>query len=256
MTVTEIILIIAGFACICVSFFVAKKRGSASIEGTGETASSDVWTERDEKVIREHIDEMLQDRQLDVLDEAKDRMNQICNEKIMAVDEFSSQVLEKIESNHKEVVFMYNMLNEKDKDIKKLMSEPVQTGVQNVQRRPADGKEKKKGNPTAEKTPASSGRTPVSPGKTEPEKRKQQRDKSSVKPAPPSEKDVPVVQEIVRKTPPVSAQRTSSNVPGNVNLKIQKMYKEGKSILEISKELNIGQGEVKLVIALYGGNRK
>jgi len=33
------------------------------------------------------------------------------------------------------------------------------------------------------------------------------------------------------------------------------MYKEGKSILEISKELNIGQGEVKLVIALYGGKR-
>lgn len=250
MTVTEIILIIAGFACICVSFFVAKKRGSASTKGTGETASSDVWTERDEKVIREHIDEMLQDRQLDVLDEAKDRMNQICNEKIMAVDEFSSQVLEKIESNHKEVVFMYNMLNEKDKDIKKLMSEPVQTGVQNVQRHPADGKEKKKEDPTA-------GKPPVSAGKTEPEKKKQQRDKSSVKPAPSSEKDAPVVQEIVRKAPPVSAQRISgSNVPGNVNLKIQKMYKEGKSILEISKELNIGQGEVKLVIALYGGNRK
>ncbi len=250
MTVTEIILIIAGFACICISFFVAKKRGSASAEGTGEPVSSDVWTERDEKVVREHIDEMLQDRQLDVLDEAKDRMNQICNEKIMAVDEFSSQVLEKIESNHKEVVFMYNMLNEKDKDIKKLMSEPVKTGVQNVQRRPADVPEKKKETPSA-------GKAPAVPKKTEPEKRKVQRDKTPAKPVTPPEGEVPEVQEIVRKAPPASPQRTGgSNVPGNVNLKIQKMYKEGKSILEISKELNIGQGEVKLVIALYGGNRK
>lgn len=39
----------------------------------------------------------------------------------------------------------------------------------------------------------------------------------------------------------------------DVNALIQKMHKEGKSVLEISKALNIGQGEVKLVITLYGG---
>jgi hypothetical protein len=33
------------------------------------------------------------------------------------------------------------------------------------------------------------------------------------------------------------------------------MHKEGKSVLEISKALNIGQGEVKLIIALYGGKK-
>ena len=42
----------------------------------------------------------------------------------------------------------------------------------------------------------------------------------------------------------------------NVNEKIKELHKQGKSVLEISKQLNIGQGEVKLVLALYGGDNK
>ena len=41
----------------------------------------------------------------------------------------------------------------------------------------------------------------------------------------------------------------------NVNDQVLKLYKQGKSVVEISKELNVGQGEVKLTLALYGGNR-
>lgn len=40
---------------------------------------------------------------------------------------------------------------------------------------------------------------------------------------------------------------------GNQNEKILKLSEEGKSVLEISKELGLGQGEVKLVIDLFQG---
>ena len=41
---------------------------------------------------------------------------------------------------------------------------------------------------------------------------------------------------------------------GNVNEKIKELHKQGKSVLEISKQLNIGQGEVKLCsCTLWGG---
>ena len=33
---------------------------------------------------------------------------------------------------------------------------------------------------------------------------------------------------------------------------ILRLYKQGKSVLEISKSLGMGQGEVKLIIGLYG----
>ena len=54
------------------------------------------------------------------MDATEDQMNRLCNEKIMAIDEFSKQLLEKIENNHKEVVFMYNMLNEKEKEFSEI----------------------------------------------------------------------------------------------------------------------------------------
>ncbi len=38
----------------------------------------------------------------------------------------------------------------------------------------------------------------------------------------------------------------------NKNEEILRLHKAGRSILDISKALNLGQGEVKLVIDLYG----
>ena len=38
----------------------------------------------------------------------------------------------------------------------------------------------------------------------------------------------------------------------NRNQKIIELYRQNKTVLEISKQLGLGQGEVKLVIDLYG----
>ena len=47
MTAIEIILIIIGFICLCVSCFVAKKNSSYA-EGEKESLSSELWTERED----------------------------------------------------------------------------------------------------------------------------------------------------------------------------------------------------------------
>ena len=59
------------------------------------------------------------------MDTTEERMNRLCNDKIMAVDEFSQQILEKIDANHQEVVFMYNLLGEKENELKELMTGKV-----------------------------------------------------------------------------------------------------------------------------------
>ena len=53
----------------------------------------------------------------------------------------------------------------------------------------------------------------------------------------------PVTEDIVR---PEQAEENS------VNDKILSMKAEGKSVLEISKTLGMGQGEVQLILGLYG----
>lgn len=227
MTGLEIVLIIIGFFCICASFFVARKQKNGEAEGD-EVHSSAIWSEKEEGIIRERIDEILEERQRELVDLTEEQMNRLCNEKIMAVDEFSKQLLEKMENNHQEVVFMYNMLNEKEKEIKKFVLEPVKAPVS--------------GSVAEEKTdePKKEPQTAI--------EKMQSKDNVAKK----------TVTKTTQKEKPASAApkvKSASGVPGNVNLQIQKMYKEGKSILDISKELNIGQGEVKLVIALYGGKR-
>lgn len=237
MTTWEILLLIAGFACVCLSFFVARGKEGAQAEDKETQGSSDVWTEKEEELIRERVTQLMEERQNELLDETQDQMSHLCNDKIMAIDEFSQPLMEKIRNNHQEVVFMYNMLTEKEKEVKRILAQSVVREAKSEESKPAEQGEKK----TVQKPAAAAAKPAPKPvPKPAPEPKKVS-EKPTEKPVTkPSEQE------------PVSVK----TVPGNVNLKIQKMYREGKSILEISKELGIGQGEVQLVIALYGGRRR
>lgn len=230
MTGLEVFLLVTGFACVCISFFVSRGRQEKGTEETLQTSS--IWTEKEEQMIRERVNAILKERQNELVDTTEDQMNRICNDKIMAVDEFSRQILEKIENNHQEVVFMYNMLNEKEKNIKNVVIEPVHREVPNAPEQTVVNKTKKE--PTA-----------LEKMQTKKETKEQT---ALVK-----QKAVTEIKKPNKKAEPAKTEVTKSS--DDVNVRIQKMYKEGKSILEISKELNIGQGEVKLIIALYGGKK-
>lgn len=238
MTAVEIILLIVGFACVCISFFITGKRQKEQSGQTEEEAmTASLWTEKEEQMIRDRVMELLEEEQTELVDSTEAQMNRLCNDKIMAIDEFSKQLLEKIETNHQEVVFMYNLLNEKEKEVKKVVAESVVGNAEKkVTNTPVSGLEKVAQKQDGRKTAAkdSSEKKAVSA--------------SSV----PQQQEVKAKQAVQQK----KASESIANVHGDVNLKIQKMYKEGKSILEISKALNMGQGEVKLVIALYGGKAR
>ena len=252
MTLLEGIFIVAGFLCICISFFVSRNSGAqGDSEQMDSGASASVWTEQDEKIIQERVEQILEERQAELVDETEDKMNQLCNEKIMAIDEFSQQILEKIDSNHQEVVFMYNMLSEKQKEIKDTIAQPVKrTPVSAADKtedeKPSQAKKGKKEEKKEKKTASAKTGLEIAAaakqtsGKSASGKKEQIQTKKPLKPTKKEE----------------NKEENDVKVPGNVNLQIQKMYKEGKSILEISKALNIGQGEVKLVIALYGGRTR
>ncbi len=222
MIAAEVVLLIIGFISISVSFFVGNKRRSTYDPETMEPqeGARDIWTPKEESMVREQIDEILEQEKETVIAETTQSLNKKSNDKIMEFDEFSSQLLEKINHNHEEVVFMYNMLGEKEKELKDMMS-----------KKPDDNKKKVQGNPESEEA-RSSAPTPVKVNKSD--QTEKAKKKSEPKP---------------------SAGSGARAEKGSTNEKIVNMYKQGKSVLDISKELGIGQGEVKLMIALYGGNR-
>jgi regulator of replication initiation timing len=210
MTLLEIVLIIIGVAVLIVSCIITDK----SIENKNE------FQPNERELSLAEIDN-LKDKVNDIITEAtenslsytKDRLDQLSNEKIIAVNDFSEQILEKISRNHEEVVFLYNMLNEKETEIKDLMKD-----FDKLKLKAKEAQNNKK---------------PVENQKVNAVKNNQA-----------------AVQTADNKNSTEDAKYLSS-----YNQKILEMYSQGFSIIDISKTLELGQGEVKLVIDLYNNKK-
>ena len=265
MNALEIIFLILGFLSVSISFFIGNKENKPEAGGQDAlTFSKDVWTEKEEQLVREQITRILNEERENIVVETTNALNRRSNEKIMEFDEFSRQLMEKINHNHEEVVFMYNMLTEKEKEWK--------TGAA---KRPAIPQEPEP-QPEAD-SPAVKPQAVVKPKKekvvkkpplTALEKLSRKAKTSVVEKKP----DEPSVYEAAEQTGlsadvrvdtpenkafPVqdNGEEAEPARTDDTNARIIKMYKKGMSVTDISKELNVGQGEVKLTIALYGGNR-
>ena len=328
MTAVEIVLIVVGILCICASFFVAKKK-SSSVEENETARSADIWTEKDEEVIIKHIDEILEERGMQLVETTEDQMNRICNEKIMAIDEFSKPLLDKIHVNHEEVVFMYNMLGEKQKEIQEaMMRDTVEKSVPVIEEVPAQPEKpsaeqyaevilaatetnKKPSGLERAKKPyremprqeSSNDNSILSGGEEKPsggletvgaahgneigpkrvvmtasQSMTLEPSEPAVKPekapAPQVAPSAPVSKPVRKKTTPAGPtgiqqlkrptrefvmqhmEETATTGRGEaVEDQIRALHRQGKSVVEISKQLNIGQGEVKLTIAMYDRRR-
>lgn len=291
MNIAEILLLILGFMSVSISFFMGNREKSKVPEGAEEdTFSRDIWTEKEEELVRDQVTRILKEERENVVVETTNLLNRRSNEKIMEFDEFSSQLMAKINHNHDEVVFMYNMLTEKEKEWKEAAAQSKAKPQSEAKpeldapvRRPMDVQVPKETAPVPSPsvTPAPEVKPvkrqkvvgedtlPVSENIAKQATGLEQLAKRAKEAAdavpqnPRREPDKTVIAEQPSGALPEQAaaqmekmaETTENGSTDNVNNKIVKMYKQGKTIVEISKLLNVGQGEVKLTIALYGGNR-
>lgn len=216
MGLLEIILIIIGIVIIIISCrMVGNSQEKEKQLSVGDLSLDAIFSDVEMKRLKEEISELLRSSSEETIDTTEDSLSRLSNEKIMAVSEFSDQVLEKINRNHEEVVFLYNMLNEKEKDLKETVKE-----ISKVQQT-----EKETSQSVVERDTA----VPINARPSKQPDRKPS--KSSIK------------------------TETVKNETANNNEQILSLYSEGKSIVEISKLLDLGQGEVKLVIDLFYGKK-
>lgn len=217
MTGIEIVILVAGILCICISFLMAGKREELSGQSVN-SEPAEIWSDKEEEMIRNRVSSLLEEKQFETVEQAKDQMNHLCNDKIMAMDEFSRQILSKIDANHQEVVFMYNLLGEKENELKEMMA----------------------GNLTPDEESATAvPEEPVSELQEEPD----------------TELEKDALDEIFKEQWGTSGSSEEEPDREKINRQIKKMHEQGQSVLEISKALDMGQGEVKLVLDLYGGRK-
>ncbi len=226
----EIVLIIIGIIIIVVSCRLIDKNGKTDGKNTMIPFSfEDNISEEDKKKLMEKIQDRLNDISEETIISTDDTLSKISNEKIIAVNEFSDQILEKIKRNHEEVVFLYNMLNDKEKELKAAVKE-IDVSKKKVQ-------DILEGKTAIEKLQASKAVKNVMP------------DQAVVKSQ--------LTQSQLKDSQAISeAEMPSLNsLNSNNNTQILALYSQGKSVMEISKFLGMGQGEVKLVLDLFKGKK-
>jgi len=247
-----------------------------------------------EEQIRELVDEQMKDvkaRISDVVDETvtysvektERSLERLTNEKIMAVNEYSDTVLQEIHKNHEEVVFLYDMLNDKHENLKSTAASVEKTAKETLQKVQAAETVAQNAEVQAAEVQNTGVQTGEAPIQTETEqriftagivtadvletellqqeitaepKKKTEKAKTTRKSTAKKAKEKQAA-DVVKKPeeiPEMNLNFVGAGEEGaNNNEKILALHKEGKSNVAIARELGLGIGEVKLVIDLFKG---
>lgn len=128
MSVTEVILIVVGVAVFLLGYFMPARK--KDIEEDAKLIGEDEIRKLiagEEEHIRGKISDIVEETVSYSIEKTERAMERLTNEKIMAINEYSDTVLEEIHKNHKEVVFLYDMLNDKHENLTSAVGEATQT---------------------------------------------------------------------------------------------------------------------------------
>lgn len=217
-----LIVTIIGIICIVVSFMMVSNDEREQMDGEADVSINRITDEyelnEDElAILQKKVSDKISADVNDIIYNADNSLSTMMNEKMMALGDYAVTVCDEIEKNHKEVMFLYSMLNDKQKELKELVSESEKRAS-----------ELKKASELA--IDAYVGDTPEL----------DHLDSLEAMGARGADDDV-----ILEEEPVIEEE--------NVNDIILGMKRNGMSIMEIARELGLGVGEVKLVVDLYQG---
>ncbi|MDO5293967.1 MAG: DUF6115 domain-containing protein [bacterium] len=225
MGALEITLIVVGLVIIAASYYISEK-GASSEETVKKLETVEDYEAR--KQVEKDAKQRLETMAEEVYAATDASLCKLSNEKIMAVNEYGDMVIDRIDKNHSEVVFLYSMLTDKEKELKELIS--MQNGVNPEQMKAKLDQIEDEMVNTLDQSKTDDLVENLSVGL----------EHSQAK----------VLHET--KVAPDDKQEDQRN---ERHEQILSLYRSGKSVREISKELDLGQGEVQLVVNVYtGGN--
>ena len=116
MGTVEIVLLVIGIICVIVGIILGLTDNNE--KEAAEFSVSDYDAASQVSQVAQTIDSIIEKKMQDIEDKTEARLDKISNTKILEMNEYADGVLKEINRNHNEVMFMYDMLNEKDKEIK------------------------------------------------------------------------------------------------------------------------------------------
>lgn len=217
----EITLILVGIIFVLVSFFVQEKLTPKDVQEITRLSEKElkIIVERELKNANDKVEDAIDAVVEQSQENAKRLMEKETNEKIMAINEYSNTVIESMNKTHNEILFLYNMLNDKHTELTGLASQLQQFSEQ-------------------VKHTQDEMMTHLTETVKEPELAR-------------TEVSEPVEEQPQQISPKASVAEETDN--GSFNDQVLALHQNGVSDVEIARKLGRGLGEVKLVIGLYKG---
>jgi hypothetical protein len=116
MVALEVILAVCGIICIITSYLIPDEEQPSPVEvkAVRDTALSE--TEKDE--IRRQVNALVNEELSAINERTEASLDKISNTKILEMNDYADTVMGEINKSHNEAVFLYDMLNEKAKEVK------------------------------------------------------------------------------------------------------------------------------------------
>lgn len=253
MGALEIVLLLAGLVAVVLGFVLPVNR-EEGMEDVKRLAQAEIkeLVSNEMKDIKAHMDDVVEETVTYAMEKTERSLERLSNEKIMAVNEYSDTVLQEINRNHNEVMFLYDMLNDKHKNLKNTVQEVNKT-VKEVAETKKEAEEVVN---TFQMLAPEMIEMPVEevskPRKAAPKtavKSKASKTKKEALPSPEIQEQEMVTATESFKEKEAVASETEPVL--NSNERILELYGQGMDKVDIARELGLGVGEVKLVIDLF-----
>mgnify|MGYP002715372746 CR=1 FL=1 len=249
MNILEILLIIVGAIVFIISFLIPMgKKKEDSNAGKINEDQIRALVGKEIETSKYRINEIIDETITYGIEKTERSMERLTNEKMMAVNEYSDTVLTEINKNHKEVIFLYDMLNDKHDKLKDAVSEATKTATeikQTVKDAEITAKEAEEVTKKTIRTIEEQTTDDFSFMNLE----RVSADSNNIL-AFKETTGIERTNEAVLVNDDISEEQSGIK---NNNERILELHEAGKSDMAIAKELGLGIGEVKLVIDLFEG---
>ena len=208
---------------IIASCFIMKKEGDSR-----QVVSLHDYELDDEAIaqLQNNIKEVVKEYSNNVVEDTNRQLTALSNQSMVQISELAEQVLADIEKNHKECVFLYDMLEDKGKQLKAYVSNSAE------QLLTAQAEETEQLEEISEQTEKEEKETPRQVTEHLMEQVKGTGEQVFY------EEDMEGTKQVQER-----------------NQQILRMYQSGMEPIAIAKELDLGVGEVQLIVGLFQGEK-
>ena len=230
MTAIEVGLLLIGVVFLIGSFFVTEKLSQSEIGEIAKLSETELQTviERELEIASAKVSDMVDDSVDLSLNKIQRSLDKETNDKMMAIQEYSDTVLKDLEKTNKEVTFLYSMLGDKHNEL--------QDSIAKMNELTQECDELREQSLNLEVEAKHLAEEPVRKPEQEPAK-------TDVVYEPDESDTEELLQEDL----------TDSEQQERRKEEILMRYRGGEDLVDIAKDLDMGFGEVKLIVELYNG---